>query len=261
MFKSSIALCSVLLTLSACADADTGGGSTEDELRTGAAAGVPTRRMRVESCMDDYGGTAEKIELGTRLVLDVPNGYEMEEAFGVAPGILPDWSAEPGKKGRTLYTFDTGGDEIEKFLRLGRFHFVKPWPGGATVAKSCAFEGVKEHWTRVRAIEWLMGDSDEPAVERERDLGVVSLEGGLLVEAHPFSQSRNLQTRLTHADGDLEPVRTTAMQDDSAGELGSGGGDGTHVFQVEQAGDYRFDLLLFAEGYGNVLNHVRVRFE
>ena len=226
-----------------CADPDLGGGSTTQEVR---AAKTP-KALRVETC----DGTEPIVfERGAKLVLDAPSSFTLDEVMSVPVGFAEPWTESAGGRGRTLYTFDTGAAPEELFVRLGRFHFTRAVGSGSTVSETCVFQGKLAGWSVVRSSEWTVGDSYAEPTVLERDLGEIPVGGGLLVEGSPFDLGNGSHTWLIEGEGLEAPIRTT--------QLGEGG-SGTYVFSPDAPGEYRFDLRLVAEGYGNSLTHARFR--
>lgn len=239
-----VTLSSVVLSLAVgCADPDLGGGSTTQEVRSSKAP----KALRVEKC-DGYEPTV--FERGAKIVLDAPSSFTLEEVASVPVGFAEPWAESAGSRGRTLYTFDTGAAPEEFFVRLGRFHFTREVGSGSTVSETCVFQGKLAGWSVVRSSDWMVGDSYAEPTVLERDLGEIPVGGGLLVEGSPFDLGNGSHTWLLEGEGLEAPIRTT--------QLGEGG-SGTYVFSPDTPGEYRFDLRLVAEGYGNSLTHARFR--
>ncbi len=241
MFSTRLALFScVALSLSiGCADPEEESGSVSQEVRSSKSSAI-----RVEKC---DSGVPVVFERGAKIELDAPTRFGLDEIMSVPAGFAEPWSERAGRRGRTIYTFDTGAAPEEYFVRLGRFLFTREVGGGSSVSETCVFQGKLDGWTVVRSSAWMVGDQFDPPTVLERDLGEIPLGGGLLVEGTPNGISS--RTWLLEGEDLVAPIRIT--------QLGDGGG--TYVFSPDAPGEYRFDMRLTAGSYGNSLTHARFR--
>lgn len=185
--------------------------------------------LSVGDCDDPY--VVRSVALGGRVEIRAPKDWHVEEALSLDASELPVTNAPAG--GATKHTWKLAKDEPERYLRRGRFLLVQD--DGSSSAQ-CNVDVLAAGWSRVDAQDWIPGRLGD--FEQSKDLG--SIAGGLVLAG------------VLHGGPDFGATFTVVAGDPTrSGRIGR---EGQWVY--ETPGDYKVDVVSFANGYGRMTTHV-----